>query len=71
MKSVLNQIVSSPLGAFGVLVVAASLEVLGDSFFQSGLYRSSGTTRAVWFGVGVGVVGGRECGATGNRSGDW
>ena len=30
MKSVLNHVVSSPVGAFLVLVVAASLEVLGD-----------------------------------------
>ena len=52
MKSVLNQVVSSPLGAFVVLVVAASLEVLGDSFFQSGLYRSSGAQRAMWFVAG-------------------
>src|SRR6202789_3752639 len=42
VKSVLNQVVSSPMGAFVVLVIAASLEVLGDSFFQSGLYRSTG-----------------------------
>jgi len=57
MKSVLNQIVSSPLGAFVVLVVAASLEVLGDSFFQSGLYRSSGAQRAIWFVAGFAVLG--------------
>ena len=57
MKSALNSLVATPVGAFVVLVIAASLEVLGDSFFQSGLYRSSGTTRAVWFGVGVGVLG--------------
>jgi hypothetical protein len=57
MKSVINQVVSSPLGAFLVLVIAASLEVLGDSFFQSGLYRSTGASRAVWFGVGIAVLG--------------
>jgi hypothetical protein len=57
MKSVLNQMVGTPVGAFLVLVMAASLEVFGDSFFQSGLYRSAGTTRAMWFGVGVGVLG--------------
>lgn len=57
MKSVLNQVVSSPFGAFVVLVAAASLEVLGDSFFQSGLYRSTGPQRAIWFFAGVTVLG--------------
>jgi small multidrug resistance family-3 protein len=56
MKSLLDQVVASPLGAALVLVIAASLEVFGDSFFQSGLYRSSGTTRAMWFAGGVGVL---------------
>jgi hypothetical protein len=58
MKSLLNQVVASPMGAFAVLVVAASLEVLGDSFFQSGLYRATGVQRAMWFGFGVAVLGG-------------
>jgi drug/metabolite transporter superfamily protein YnfA len=57
MKSVLNQVVSSPVGAALVLVLAASLEVFGDSFLQSGLYRSSGTTRTLWFVLGVVVLG--------------
>jgi hypothetical protein len=57
MKSALNELVGTPVGAFLVLVMAASLEVFGDSFFQSGLYRSTGTTRAMWFGLGVGVLG--------------
>ena len=57
MKNVLNQVVSSPFGAFVVLLVAASLEVLGDSFFQSGLYRSTGTHRAMWVVLGVAVLG--------------
>jgi small multidrug resistance family-3 protein len=57
MKSVLHQVVSSPFGALVVLIVAASLEVLGDSFFQSGLYRSSGTNRAMWFALGVAALG--------------
>ena len=57
MKSILNQLVSSPVGAFLVLVIAASLEVFGDSFFQSGLYRSTGTTRSLWFLLGVSVLG--------------
>jgi small multidrug resistance family-3 protein len=57
MNNVLNQMVASPVGAFVVLVIAASLEVFGDSFFQSGLYRSSGTMRLLWFVLGVGVLG--------------
>jgi hypothetical protein len=57
MKSLLHQVVASPIGAFVVLVVAASLEVLGDSFFQSGLYRSTGVQRAMWIVVGVAVLG--------------
>jgi small multidrug resistance family-3 protein len=57
MKSGLNQVVASPIGAFVVLLVAASLEVLGDSFFQSGLYRSAGMHRGMWFVAGVAVLG--------------
>lgn len=57
MKNGLNEFVSTPIGAFVVLAVAASLEVLGDSFFQTGLYRSSGSQRAMWFVVGVAVLG--------------
>ncbi len=47
---------STPMGAFVALSVAALLEVLGDSFFQSGLYRGSGTARVLWFGLGVAVL---------------
>jgi drug/metabolite transporter superfamily protein YnfA len=57
VKTLLNQMVGSPLGAALVLVVAASLEVFGDSFFQSGLHRSSGVHRAVWFMAGIAVLG--------------
>lgn len=35
-----SQFVSSPVGAFVVLAVAAYLEVQGDACFQSGLYQS-------------------------------
>ena len=51
----LNRFVSSPIGAFAVLALAAFLEVFGDACFQSGLYRSAGSTRAAWF-VGGTVV---------------
>jgi hypothetical protein len=57
MKSLLNQVVASPVGAALVLVIAASLEVFGDSFFQSGLYRSTGTQRWMWFIGGTAVLG--------------
>jgi len=56
MKTVLNQIAGHPAGALALLVIAAALEVSGDSFFQSGLYRSSGTARALWFLAGIAVL---------------
>ncbi|WP_263378908.1 hypothetical protein [Granulicella paludicola] len=56
MKTLLNQWVATPLGAFVVLALAASLEVFGDSFFQSAMYRSSGATRSFWFVLGIGVL---------------
>lgn len=49
MKNILSQIVSSPIGAFAVLSIAAFLEVSGDACFQTGLYRAPATTRALWF----------------------
>jgi drug/metabolite transporter superfamily protein YnfA len=57
LKSALNAMVSSPWGAFVVLLIAASLEVFGDAFFQSGLYRSTGSARAGWFVAGVAMLG--------------
>jgi hypothetical protein len=45
MRNLLNQIVASRSGALAVLVTAAFLEAYGDSFFQSGLYRSRGIGR--------------------------
>jgi hypothetical protein len=58
MKSVLNQIVTNPVGAFVVLLIAASLEVFGDACFQLGLYRSSGGARVMWFAGGMAILGG-------------
>jgi small multidrug resistance family-3 protein len=58
MKSTLNQLVATPACAFFILLIAASLEVFGDACFQSGLYRSSGATRASWFVGGVGILAG-------------
>ncbi len=52
----LSQLVSSPVGAFLVLVIAAYLEVQGDACFQSGLYHSAGTRRIGWFLLGTVVL---------------
>jgi hypothetical protein len=52
----LDRLVSYPLGAFAVLTVAAFLEVFGDSFFQVGFYRSSGTGRVLALLAGVAVL---------------
>jgi small multidrug resistance family-3 protein len=57
MKNLLNSLVANPIGAYIVLVIAASLEVFGDACFQSGLYRSTGTTRTAWFVAGVAMLG--------------
>jgi hypothetical protein len=51
-----SQIVSSPVGAFCVLAVAAYLEVQGDAFFQSGLYHASGVRRLGFFLAGTVVL---------------
>jgi hypothetical protein len=48
--------VSSPVGAFVVLVIAACLEVPGDACFQSGLYHSEGLKRIGWFVAGTVVL---------------
>ena len=58
MKETLNHLVATPLRAFVVLVIAASLEVFGDACFQSGLYRSTGSAKALWFCGGVAVLAG-------------
>ena len=53
--SQLRQLVSTPVGAFVLLAIAARLEVRGDAYFQSGLYRSSGGRQIASFVAG-GVV---------------
>ena len=52
----LDRLVANPLGAFGVLSLAAFLEVYGDSFFQASFYRSSGFGRVVAFAAGMAVL---------------
>jgi hypothetical protein len=51
-----SQVVSSPIGAFVVLALAAYLEVQGDACFQSGLYHSSGAKQIGWFVTGTVVL---------------
>jgi drug/metabolite transporter (DMT)-like permease len=52
----LDGLTSSTGGALLVLLLAAALEVLGDSFFQSGLHRATGTARILPFVVGAAVL---------------
>lgn len=54
--SLLNRLVQNPLGAIGVLCVAAFLEAWGDSFFQAGFYRSSGASRGLTIIAGTVVL---------------
>lgn len=54
--SSLNRLVENPLGAFGVLAVAAAFEAWGDSFFQSSFYRTSGAARVAAFVAGMVVL---------------
>jgi hypothetical protein len=58
MTSSLNQLVATPVGAFLVLLIAASLEVFGDACFQTAMYRATPGTRALWFVGGVGILAG-------------
>ena len=51
--NILDRLVANPLGAFGVLTLAAFLEAYGDSFFQVSFYRSSGLGRVPAFVAGV------------------
>lgn len=51
-----SQFVTSPIGAFVVLALAAYLEVQGDACFQSGLYHSSGVIQVGWFFTGAVVL---------------
>ena len=52
----INRRVGNPLGAMGVLALAAWLEAYGDSFFQVSFYRSSGMGRLVAFAAGTLVL---------------
>ena len=56
MTDFLDNIVAHRAGAFALLTLAALLEVLGDSLFQSGMYRSEGMARVLFFLCGVAVL---------------
>jgi small multidrug resistance family-3 protein len=49
---ILNRLVASPAGAILFLCIAAFLEALGDSLFQTAFYRQSGMGR--WITIGLG-----------------
>ena len=53
MREMLNQLVVTRIGTFAVLLLAAFLEAYGDSCFQSGLHRASGSARYVAFAGGA------------------
>jgi hypothetical protein len=48
-----DALTSSTAGSFFFLLLAAALEVLGDSFFQSGLHRTTGLARILPFLAGT------------------
>jgi small multidrug resistance family-3 protein len=54
--NVVDRLVSTPVGAFVALTLAAFLEAHGDSFFQVGLHRSSGVGRVLPFVFGTVVL---------------
>jgi small multidrug resistance family-3 protein len=56
MMSLFNQVADRPAGTFALLLMAAALEVVGDSFFQSGIYRSTGLARALWLLLGIAIL---------------
>jgi hypothetical protein len=56
VKNFLDSVVAHPAGAFALLTFAAFLEAFGDSLFQSGIYRSTGAARALFFVCGAVVL---------------
>ena len=52
----LDEILAVPGTMFVLLVVAATLEVLGDAFFQSAVHRSSGLWRWLFLAAGGGTL---------------
>jgi hypothetical protein len=56
VKNFLDGVVAHPAGAFALLTLAAFLEAFGDSLFQSGIYRSVGAARGLFFVSGAFVL---------------
>jgi hypothetical protein len=56
VKHFLDDAVAHPVGAFVLLTLAALLEAFGDSLFQSGLHRSAGAARGLFFLSGAVVL---------------
>jgi len=56
MRNLLDHLVAHRIGAFVVLLLAASLEAYGDSSFQTALYRSSGMSRTIAFLAGAAAL---------------
>jgi hypothetical protein len=56
VKYFLDSVVAHPAGAFALLTLAAFLEAFGDSLFQSGIYRSAGAARGLFFLAGAIVL---------------
>ena len=52
----LDQILAVPGTMFVLLLIAATLEVLGDAFFQSAVHRSSGLWRWFFLTAGGGTL---------------
>jgi hypothetical protein len=52
----LEQILAVPGTTFVLLLVAATMEVLGDALFQSALHRSSGLSRWILLAAGGGTL---------------
>jgi hypothetical protein len=56
MNLILSGATSSLGGALSFLLLAATLEVLGDAFFQSALHRAAGLARVLPFVAGTGAL---------------
>lgn len=52
----IQRLVSHPAGALSFLALSAFLEVFGDSYFQTGFYRSTGVQRVISLVAGVAVL---------------
>lgn len=53
MQQFFDRVVANPWGFYGILSIAAALEVFADSWFNSGLHRSSGSARLLSVAAGI------------------